>query len=150
MKNDINEDVKVVCEVKDKVLDLLHRANQAKEFSMGDVDFLYKAMKTIKDACETKERLENGGYSQGDDWMAEGSYGRGSSFANRGQHWVRGHYSRDGGMDGNYSGRRDSRGRYSHADARADMMDHLEMAVEAAPEEYKDAFRSFMRQMENN
>lgn len=134
----MSEDVKVICEVKDKILDLLHQANQVPEFSMGDVDFLYKATKAVKNACEIEEMMDDG-YSE----------------ANRGKHFVRGHYSRDGGMvrDGGmgrdgYSNRRDSRGRYSRADARADMMDHLEMAVEAAPEEYKDAFRRFMRQVE--
>lgn len=109
------------------------------------VSELVDLKKNILKAQKLEDEME--GYSEDD--------GRGSSYASRGKHYVRGHYSRDGGRDGmmhdgGYSSRRrDSMGRYSKADARADMMDHLEMAVEAAPEEYKDAFRSFMRKMEN-
>ena len=47
----------------------------------------------------------DGGYSMGDGyWEAQGSYAGepmndGYSNARRGEHWVRGHYSRDGGID---------------------------------------------------
>ena len=44
------------------------------------------------------------GYSQGGDWEARGRYEHsydegGNSYANRGQHYVRGHYSRDDGKE---------------------------------------------------
>ena len=85
--------------------------------------------------------LEDGEYSEavdGDD------YERGSSYARRGHHYVRGHYSRDG-----YPMRRDSRGRYSREDGRSEMMEHLEMAMDSATEKDKETIKRFMRQLEN-
>lgn len=142
----MNEDMKVIADVKEKVLDLLHKANRAEEFSMGDVDFLCKAIKTVKDACEVEGMMDDGG------WMAEGNYGRGSSYANRGQHYVRGHYGRNGGrddMDGDYSSRRDRMGRYSRDDGRSEMMEYIEKAIKAADGEDKETLMRFMRQIEN-
>lgn len=49
---------------------------------------------------------EGGGYSQAGDWEARGRFGGGhsydeggSSYANRGRHYVRGHYSREDGRE---------------------------------------------------
>ena len=78
-----------------------------------------------------------------------GDYGRGSSYANRGKHYVRGHYSRDGGMNGYSTRRRDGRGRYSREDGRSEMMEHLEMAMDSATEQDRDTIKRFMRQLEN-
>lgn len=92
--------------------------------------------------------LEDGdGYSE----AVDGSdYGRGSSYANRGKHYVRGHYSRDGGMDrSGYSSRRDSRGRYSRDDGRSEMMEHIEMAIDSADERDREKIKRFMRELEN-
>jgi len=144
-ENNMNEDMKVVCEVKDKVLDLLHQANQTKEFSMGDVDFLYKATKTVKNACEIEDMMGEDGYSETQD---SGNYGRGSSYTNRGKHWVRGHYSRNGGRD-NYNPRRDGRNGYSREDGRSEMMEHLEMAMDSATDQDRETIKRFMRQLEN-
>lgn len=74
-------------------------------------------------------------------------YGRGSSNANRGKHYVRGHYSRDGGRDG-YPMRRDGRGRYSQDDGREEMIEHVRMAIETAPDEYKEDIKRFLREIE--
>nr|DAO00025.1 MAG TPA: hypothetical protein [Caudoviricetes sp.] len=43
----------------------------------------------------------DGDYSRGGDWQADmrGTYGRGSSYARRGTHYVRGHYSRADSME---------------------------------------------------
>ena len=79
--------------------------------------------------------------------MLEGEDG-GYSSANRGQHYVRGHYSRAGGTDG-YSSRRDNHGRYSRDDGRGEMMEHLEAAWDAAPEKDRETIKRFMRQLEN-
>lgn len=143
----MNEDRKVVCEVKEKVMDLLHQANQQKSFSMGDVDFLYKATKAVKNALEVEEMMDGEGRSES---MDENGYGRGSSYASRGRHYVRGHYSRDGGTDDGYSTRRrDSLGRYSREDGRSEIMEHLEMALDSAGEQDREKVRRFMRQLEN-
>ena len=82
-------------------------------------------------------------------------YGRGSSYANRGKHYVRGHYSRDSGMGRNgdsrngYSALRDSRRRYSRDDGRSEMMEHIEMAMDVADEQDRETIKRFMRQLEN-
>lgn len=143
----MNEDMKVIAEVKEKVLDLLHKANRADEFSMGDVDFLADALKAVKDACEVENMMEDGGYSRDGDWMAEGTYGRGSSYAGRDRDMMRG--GRDGGMGRGYSSKRDRMGRYSREDGRSEMMEHIRMAIETADGEDKETLKRFMRQIEN-
>lgn len=83
--------------------------------------------------------------------MAGSESSNGSSYANRGKHYVRGHYSRDdgnGGMGGYSSRRRDSRGRYSRDDGRSEMMEHLEMALDSASDQDKETIKRFMRQLE--
>lgn len=83
-------------------------------------------------------------------YMAGSESSSGSSYAKRGKHYVRGHYSRDGGMDrGGYSSRRDSRGRYSQDDGRSEMMEHLEMAMDTATDQDRETIKRFMRQLEN-
>lgn len=120
------------------------------DLSAGDLQtahVLTDTIKNIKKICA----LDEGGYSKDGEWAADmrGTYGHGSSYANRGEHYVRGHYSRDGGMGKDYSGRRDSRGRYSRGDGTDEMMEYVRMAVETAPAEYKEAARRFMRELEN-
>lgn len=80
--------------------------------SAGDLDAIMKLTDSIKDLNEIMDMEDEGGYSQrGGEWTAEGSYNRGNSYGNsyagrRGTHYVRGHYSREGGRGGgNYSRR---------------------------------------------
>lgn len=99
-------------------------------------------------ASVTVTAVPSSGYSEAAD---RDDYGRGSSYANRGKHYVRGHYSRDGGRDGmgGYSSRRDNRGRYSRDDGRSEMMEHLEMAMDTATDQDREIIKRFMRQLEN-
>lgn len=79
--------------------------------SMGDIDAIDKLTHSIKNIDKIIDHEEGGEYSQGyysrrdysrNDgdgmWEARGSYGddygRGNSYARRGMHYVRGHYSR--------------------------------------------------------
>lgn len=73
------------------------------------------------------------------------SYNRGSSYANRGKHYVRGHYSRDG-----YSNEgRGSRGGYSRHDAKEAMMEQMEMLMEqAGSEREREAIRRCISQLD--
>lgn len=92
------------------------------EMSVGDLETTHKLTATIASIDEISAMEESqgtsGGMSQrGGGWEARGdysrndggmgqsrasyrgeSYGRGSSYANRGQHYVRGHYSRSDGV----------------------------------------------------
>ena len=78
----------------------------------------------------------------------------GYSNARRGEHWVRGHYSRDGrrmyNLDGRYSyRRRDSRGRYSRADGKEDMMESMkEIMADATTEKEREIIRDAMSKLE--
>lgn len=72
------------------------------------LDTVHKLTDTIKNIDKIM-MLEGGDYSRSGEWEADmrGSYGRnnsdgynrGSSYANRGRHYVRGHYSRTDGRE---------------------------------------------------
>ena len=134
--------------LKDKLHEELEKIEHKPDMSAGDLEAAHKLTDTIKNIDKICMLEENEGYSEAVD--GDG-YGRGSSYTNRGKHYVRGHYSRDGGMrlDG-YSGRRcDSRGRYSRDDGRSEMMEHLEMALDSASDQDRETIKRFMRQLEN-
>ncbi len=119
------------------------------ELKGGELEAIHKLTDTIKNIDKICMLEEESGYIEavdGDD------YGRGSSYANRGKHYVRGNYSRDGGRDGmgGYSSRRDNRGRYSRDDGRSEMMRHIEAALDSANEQDREAIKRLMRQMENS
>ena len=112
------------------------------------------------------EKLEGEGYSMdGGYWTAEGSYADGMdgnmrnySGARRGEHWVRGHYSRNGyrmndrrmyGADYSMARRHDSRGRYSRGDAKEHMLDKLGEMMPMADDRQRDILENAMHQLEN-
>nr|DAL78717.1 MAG TPA: hypothetical protein [Bacteriophage sp.] len=95
-------------ELREKLCEELERAARKENLSMGDLDMLHKLASTIKNLDKIMMRdggryLSDGysreGYSRDGDREADmrGSYGRGSSYARRGMHYVRGHYSRSAG-----------------------------------------------------
>lgn len=117
------------------------------EMSAGDLDAVHKLTDTIKN-IDKIIMLEESGYSQAADIEGRGGYNGGSSYANRGKHYVRGHYSRDGGEM--YDGRRDNRGRYSRADGKEHMLEQLhEMMEDATTERQRSAIKRCMEQLEN-
>lgn len=137
----------VLCEILEK--EFAHK----NDLNVGDLDAVHKLTDTIKNLYKI-EMIEDGGYSQGGNWEA---YGRGNSYANRGEHYVRGHYSRDDGMysgrdDGRYSrdgGWSDTRDRgYSRASAKDHMMSQLEtMLQNATNDNERDAIRRCIGQI---
>lgn len=143
-------------EIKEALMRELDKSDTARtgELKGGELEAIHMLTDTIKNIDKICMLEEEGGYSQDGEWTADmqGTYGRGSSYANRGEHYVRGHYSRDGGRDGNmgYSSRRDSRVRYSRDGGRSEMMEHIEMAIEAADGQDKETLKRFMRQLENS
>ena len=136
-----------IYDLKDKLCEELEEYARKQDMGAGDLEVIHKLTDTIKNIDKICMLEDESGYSEAVD---SGDYGRGSSYANRSKHYVRGHYSRDGGMDrGGYSSRRDSRGRYSRDDGRSEMMEHLEMAVDSASGEDRETIKRFMRQLEN-
>lgn len=113
--------MKDLYELKEKLCRELKEISRKPEMGAGDLELAHKLTDTIKNIDKIC-MMEESGYS-------EDGYGRGVSDANRGQHWVRGHYSRDGG--------------------RSEMMMHLKAALDSATEEYREDIRRFMRKLEN-
>lgn len=142
--------MKAMEDLREKLCVELDEIARKPEMGAGDLELAHKLTDTIKNIDKIQCLEEDGGYSQDGDWEMEGrgTYGRGVSYANRGRHYVRGHYSRDG-RNGDYSSRRDSRGRYSRDDGRGEMMEHLEMAMDSATEQDREDIRRFMKKLEN-
>lgn len=90
--------------LKDMLCEELEEITRKGELSAGDLDTAHKLTDTIKN-IDKIQMLEDGDYSRTGEWEADmrgtygrdGNYGRGNSYANRGRHYVRGHYSRNDG-----------------------------------------------------
>ena len=135
--------MKALYDLKEKLFVELDVISNKPEMGAGDLELAHKLTDTIKNIDKICALEENGGYSgtysSDGDWMTRGSYNRGSSYANRGKHYVRGHYSRDG-----YSNRG-----YSRGDSREHMMEQLEnMMQSAVSEREKEAIQRCMDQLE--
>lgn len=130
--------------LRDKLCDELDEIARKPEMSAGDLETAHKLTDTIKN-IDKIEMLEDGGYSQAGYRDGGSSYNRGSSYANRGKHYVRGHYSRDGySMEG-----RGNRGGYSRHDAKEAMMEQMEMLMEqAGSEREREAIRRCISQLD--
>lgn len=132
-------------ELKEKLCKELDEIAGKGELGAGDLEIIHKLTDTIKN-LDKIEMLEDDGYSQ-PGYGREGgsSYNRGSSYANRGKHYVRGHYSREGYSNEGRSGR----GGYSRHDAKEAMMEQMEMLMDqAGNERERDAIRRCMSQLE--
>lgn len=121
--------------LKDALMDSLEELDTLKggQLKMNELEAINYITDTVKNIDKICMLEEDGGYSEGGNWNAsiDGTYGNsrrndrrysrngesynnGSSYANRGKHWVRGHYSR--------------------ADAKEMTMEHLEKAMNSATE----------------
>ena len=91
---------RVLYDLKDMLCAELDEIGKKGEMSAGDLETVHKLTDTIKNIDQIV-MLEDDGYSRDEDWSANmhGNYGRGSSYARRGSHYVRGHYSMDDGRD---------------------------------------------------
>ena len=132
-------------ELKEKLCEELEEIARKGELGAGDLEIVHKLTDTIKNIDKIEMLEEDDGYSRDGDYDGS-SYGRGSSYANRGKHYVRGHYSRDG--RGGYS--RDGRmGGYSRHDAKEAMMEQAhDMMESATSEREREVVRRFMEQLE--
>lgn len=160
-------------DLKEKLTRELDEIAEKPELGAGDLELIHKLTDTIKNIDKICALEEQGGYSEAGDYEG-GSYGNGSygggSYANRGKHYVRGHYSREGGGtnsngsydggsyrggssnrggNGGYSSRRGGgRGGYSRAEGAEEMKEHIRMAIESAPDEYREEIQGFLRELE--
>ena len=131
-------------ELKEKLCMELDEIAKKPEMSAGDLEAAHKLTDTIKNIDKIEMLEEDDGYSRDGDWAADmrGSYGRGNSYANRGKHYVRGHYSRE---------HRDSRGRYSrdYSQARDELMDRMGEMMSDADSKEREILKRAMRELEN-
>ena len=137
-------------DLREMLCEELDEIAKKQEMNAGDLETVHKLTVTIKNIDKIYLLEEDGEHSQAGDWEADmrGTYGRGSSYANRGKHYVRGHYSRRDGDD--YSHRRDGMGRYSRGDAKEHMITKLEeMERTASNEKEREAIRRCISQLEN-
>ena len=136
-------------ELREKLCNALEKVAHKSEVTSNDLELVHMLTDTIKNIDKICLMEEDGGYSQAGDYE---SYSRGNSYANRGQHYVRGHYSRDGEGGGSYSQARGGYSRcgsYSQKDGRSEMMEHLEAALDSASEQDREDIRRFMRKIQN-
>ena len=96
---------KAMYELRNMLCEELDELARKGDLGAGDLEIAHKLTDTIKN-IDKIEMLEDDGYSRrrysrDGDWEADmrGTYGKGNSYARRGTHYVRGHYSRDGARD---------------------------------------------------
>lgn len=96
---------KAMYELRNMLCEELDELARKGDLGAGDLEIAHKLTDTIKN-IDKIEMLEDDGYSQrrysrDGDWETDmrGTYGKGNSYARRGAHYVRGHYSRDGARD---------------------------------------------------
>lgn len=105
-------DVRMIEKLKDKLCEELENVSRKSQMSGNDLDSIHKLIVSIEKLMKIEEMEGEGEYShRGGRWDARGSYNNGNngnsygngyndssydneSYANRGQHYVRGHYSR--------------------------------------------------------
>jgi len=140
--------MKALDDLRDTLCKELDELARKPEMGAGDLELAHKLTDTIKNIDKICMMEEDGGYSRAGEWEADmrGSYGRGNSYANRGKHYVRGHYSRDDDPNmERYSGRR----AYSRDGGRERMMNQLEQMMEdAGTEKERQAIKRCMDQLE--
>lgn len=87
--------------LEDKLCKELEEIADKPELGAGDLEIAHKLTDTLKNIYKIEMYGDDGGYSRAGEWEADmrGTYGRGSSYARRGTHYVRGHYSRRDGKE---------------------------------------------------
>lgn len=125
--------MKDLMKLKDKLWDELADIAKRPEIGPGELEAVHKLTDTIKNIdkiCMLEE--ESGGYSGA-------------------RHYVRAHYSRDGGRDyydDGYSGTRRGRdGRYARDGSREEAMSYLTAAMSTSDEEDREMIRRLMDKM---
>ena len=86
--------------IREQLCDELDEIARKGELGSGDLELVHKLTDTIKNIEKIMKLEDESGYSRAGGWETRGTYGypydeRGSSYMRRGEHYVRGHYSRD-------------------------------------------------------
>lgn len=118
--------MKALYDLKDKLCAELDEIAAKPNMSTGDLETVHKLTDTIKNIDKIMKLEDESGYSRAGGWETRGTYGypydeRGSSYMRRGEHYVRGHYSRD--------------------DARQRMIDELQDMLRTADGQYREVIQ---------
>lgn len=147
--------------IKEMLMNELYQyEDKAKRMSGGtlsaqELEHIHKLTDTVKNIDKIEMFETDDGYSGDTDFMGEGKmYGTSYARGRRGEHYVRGHYSRDGMRyddgDTSYARKRDSMGRYSRDDAKKHLIDKAEEMLEMADsEKERKAIHHFIKALEN-
>lgn len=137
---DMNKMLNVICDEIDKIAE--------KGLTTSNLESAYKLVDMYKD-LKTVDAMEEAGYSEAmsydGDSMAmrgkNGRYSRDDGMSNR-QHYVRGHYSREGGNSyGDYASERYSQAKMDYRNSRAgkqDVMGALNDKMKMLRDEFKE------------
>lgn len=118
--------MKALYDLKDKLCAELDEIAAKPSMSTGDLETVHKLTDTIKNIDKIMKLEDESGYSRAGGWETRGTYGhpydeRGSSYMRRGEHYVRGHYSRD--------------------DARQRMIEELQEMLRTADGQYREVIQ---------
>ena len=118
--------MKALYDLKDKLCAELDEIAAKPNMSTGELETVHKLTDTIKNIDKIMKLEDESGYSRAGGWETRGTYGypydeRGSSYMRRGEHYVRGHYSRD--------------------DARQRMIEELQDMLRTADGQYREVIQ---------
>ena len=132
--------MKALYDLKDKIHAELDETARKPELSARDFEYVHMLTDTIKNIDKIC-MLEDDQHSQAGEWTAHGN-----SYASRGMHYVRGHYSRD---DESMASR-DSRKRYSYDEGTDRFLDELEeMLRNTSNEKVKSAIMKAIHEIQH-
>lgn len=126
--------------LKDMLCNELEEMSNYKSLSVADTEAIKNMLSAIKNIYKIED-YKDGGYSEHYPY-----YDNGSSYARKGTHYVRGHYSRDYD-DRNHSERYDHR--YSKDEAKDKMMSKLGEMMEGADPNEREILKQAMRKLED-
>ena len=127
--------MKALYDLKDKLCAELDEIAAKPNMSTGDLETVHKLTDTIKNIDKIMKLEDESGYSRAGGWETRGTYGypydeRGSSYMRRGEHYVRGHYSRD--------------------DARQHMITELQDMLRTADGQYREVIQRAMDEIRHD
>lgn len=104
---DFNEVLGMHCDMAMEALGKMAKA-RTNLMQGNEAEKQYFLLKSL--TCIDKLMEPDAGYSHDGDWRASTAYADGSSYGRQGTHYVRGHYSRDGGRYNDQNSRNYERG----------------------------------------
>lgn len=128
--------MKMLEDLRERLCELLDEESKKKEVSTQWLDNIHHLTDSIKN-IDKIVMLESG---EIDDHIH--GYEKGSSYAHRGKHYVRGHYSHDTYYD-DYP----TRGRRSYSHDSGYIAEHLRAMMEDADDKQRDAIKRCLKEM---